>query len=51
MMITNSHNVYPYISWCEPLLDNQLIFINFLKKLLNMLEGKDQLMMMKITFN
>ena len=50
-MITNGHDVFPFIGWLEPRLQNRVVFINLLVKPLNMLKSEDRLAVMRLALN
>lgn len=50
-MITNGHDVFPFIGWREPRLENRVVFVNLLVKPLSMLKSGDRLAMMRLALN
>ncbi|ELR13497.1 Ca2+/calmodulin-dependent protein kinase [Acanthamoeba castellanii str. Neff] len=51
LMITNGHDVFPFIGWREPRLENRVVFVNLLVKPLSMLKSGDRLAMMRLALN
>jgi hypothetical protein len=51
VMISNGHDSFPFVGWREPRLKNRVVFINLLRKPLNMLKSGDRLTMMRLSLN
>jgi hypothetical protein len=50
-MISNGHDAFPFVGWREPRLKHRVVFINLLRKPLNMLKSGDRLTMMRLSLN